>query len=155
SVQGSAIANPFGGLTDAIEEVNNTVETVENVADTFQTITNLSETLGLSDDLNLSIGDSDPVGQVMELYGLWFTEMPSSEQEVATWLITELASNEITSLDALSSSDWFSQKPASEQSQVAETFGKIQTLFDATGQDSSRFLGYASCISDDTSNCSI
>ncbi|MEO1634747.1 MAG: hypothetical protein AAFS04_06675, partial [Cyanobacteria bacterium J06631_9] len=100
-------------------------------------------------------GDSDPVGQVMELYGLWFTDLPSSEQEVATWLITEYTGNEATSFAMVSASEWFLQKPESEQAQVAETFDKIQALFNATEQDSSRFLGYASCVSGGLSSCSI
>lgn len=155
SVHTGAIANPFGGLTNSIEEVNDTVETVENVSDTIQTITNLSNTLGMGDDINLSIGDSDPVGQVMELYGLWFTDLPTSEQEVAAWLISEYAGNEATSFAMVSASEWFLQKPESEQAQVADTFDKIQTLFNATESDSSRFLGYASCVSGGISSCAI
>lgn len=158
-VQAAASANPFGnvmnsvgGVNDTINDVNNTIETVEQTVQTFNSLSNL---LGMDTGFRSSISDSDLTGQVMELYGAWFTDLSSPEQAIATQLITEYAGNQNTSLDMISASSWFLQKPAAEQSQVSDTFGKIQGLLEATGLDSSRFLGYASCVSGGISSCAI
>ena len=159
SMQAAAIANPFGNVMNSVNEVNETVndvnDTVESVEQVVQTFDTLSNLLGMDTGFRSSISDSDPTGQIMELYGAWFTDLSSPEQAIAAQLFTEYAGNQNTSLDIISASSWFLQKPTAEQSQVSDTFGKIQGLLEATGQDSSRFLGYASCVSGGTSSCAI
>jgi len=159
SMQAAAIANPFGNVMNSVNEVNDTVNevnsTVESVEQAVQTFNTLSNLLGMDTGFRSSISDSDPTGQIMELYGAWFTGMSSPEQAIAAQLITEYAGNQNTSMDMISASSWFLQKPAAEQSQVSETFGKIQGLLEATGQDGSRFLGYASCVSGGIGSCAI
>ena len=157
--QAAATANPFGNIMNSVEEVNgtvndvnNTVETVEQIVHTFDS---LSDVLGLGSGISSSVSSADPTGQVMELYGLWFANQQSSEQANLAWLITEYAADQSLSLETVSASSWFSQKPAAEQTQVADTFSKLTSLLEASNQDSSRFLGYASCINTGVASCSI
>lgn len=158
-MQSAATANPFGNIMNSVNEVNETVnevnETVETVEQVVNTFNSLSDVLGLDTGLISSISDSDPTGQVMELYGMWFANQQSSEQANIAWLITEYATNENLSLDVVSATDWFLQKPATEQSQIADTFSKVTSLLDASNEDGNRFLGYASCINAGTASCSI
>ncbi|MGD1898512.1 MAG: hypothetical protein ACFB16_16340 [Phormidesmis sp.] len=155
----AATANPFGNImnsvnevNDTVNEVNDTVNTVEQVVHTFDS---LSSVLGLDTSISSSISDADPTGQVMELYGMWFASQQLSDQENIGWLITEYAANQNMSLETIADSDWFSQKTTAEQTQVADTFSKITSLLEASDQDSSRFLGYASCINAGAASCAI
>jgi len=159
SGQSAAIANPFGNIMNSVNDVNETVNDVNNtintVEQTVQTVNTLSNLLGVDSGLSSSISSSDPTGQIMELYGVWFSDLSSSEQETAAWLITQYALDQSVSLDTIATTAWFLQKSQSEQSQVADTFSKIQQLLAASDQDSSRFLGYASCLSAGMTNCLI
>jgi hypothetical protein len=155
----AATAGPFGNILDSVNEVNNTVnevnETIDTVEQAVNTFNSLSSMLGLDTGISSSISDSDPTGQIMELYGLWFVGQQSLDQENIAWLITQYAANQGTSLETIAASSWFLQKPESEQSRISDAFSKVQSLLEASDQDGSRFLGYASCINARSSDCAI
>jgi len=155
----AATAGPFGNILDSVNEVNSTVnevnETVNTIEQAVHTFNSLSSMLGLDTGVSSSIGDSDPTGQIMELYGIWFANQQSLDQENITWLIAQYAANQSTSLEAIAASSWFLQKPEVEQTRISDAFSKVQSLLEASSQDGNRFLGYASCISARSSDCAI
>ncbi|MGC1307682.1 MAG: hypothetical protein WA885_10660 [Phormidesmis sp.] len=154
STQVSASANPFGGILDAVNQVNRTVNSVDRTINgTRYTINSLSETLGLNSS---AAGNSDdPTTQVLQLYQSWYKDLDASEQETVSWLVMENAKNQVVGFDTVSSSDWFLQKPAADQSQVAATFFQLQSLLDASAQDRNRFLGFAFCVNSGSESCAM
>ena len=155
AAQVSVSANPFNGLMNAVNNVNRTVYSLDRTINgTAYTINSLSETLGL----NLGGGtvdadESDPTGQVLQVYQLWYEDLSASEQETVSWLVMEHARNQAVDFETVSSSDWFLQKPAAEQSQVAASFFKLQNIVEATAQDRSRFLAFAFCVNGGGAEC--
>jgi hypothetical protein len=152
STQVSASANPLGGILDAVNQVNRTVNSVDQTINgTRHTINSLSGTLGLDSS---AAGDSgDPTVQVLQLYQSWYGDLSPTDQETVSWLVMENARNQTVGFDTVSSSDWFLQKPAEEQSQVAATFFQLQSLLDASAQDRNRFLGFAFCVNSGSESC--
>lgn len=152
AMQSSVLANPFGGILNTINQVNGTINAVDRTINgTAYTINSLSETLGISGG---DVGnEDDPTAQVMSLYQTWHSGLAPAEQETVSWLVMEHARNQGVTFDTISESDWFLQKPATEQSQVAATYFKLQSLLDASAQDSNRFLGYAFCVNAGSADC--
>ncbi|MGB3295784.1 MAG: hypothetical protein WBB01_22600 [Phormidesmis sp.] len=157
ATQVSVSANPFGELLNTVNNVNRNVNYLDRTINgTAYTINSLSDTLGLnlgSDGNSVEADASDPTGQVLEVYQLWYEELPASEQETVSWLVMEHARDQDVTFDTVSSSDWFLQKPAAEQSHVAASFFKLQNIIEATAQDRSRFLAFAFCVNGGGSSC--
>ena len=152
SFQTGASANPFGGIINTINQVNGTINSVDRTINgTAYTINSLRDTLGISGGGDAD--ENDPTAQVMSLYESWHSDLSPTEQETVAWLVMEHARNQGVSFDTISQSDWFLQKPVAEQSQVAATFFKLQSLLDASAQDSNRFLGYAFCVNAGGGGC--
>ncbi|MEN8443877.1 MAG: hypothetical protein ABG776_02570 [Cyanobacteria bacterium J06555_13] len=150
----SVSANPFNNILNTINGVNNTVNSIDNTINgTRYTINSLSETLGINSDA--AGGGDDPTGQVLQLYQAWYTDLEPTEQETVSWLVLENAKGQVVTFDTVSSSDWFLQKPVEEQSQVASTFFKLQSLLDASAQDRNRFLGFAFCVNSGNEDCAM
>lgn len=148
AIQAPASAGGFGDLINTVNRVNNTVYSLDRTINgTAYTINSLSETLGLNSKSNRdSIDAEDPTGQVLQVYQLWYDGMPAADQETVSWLVMQHAQNQAVTFDTVATSDWFKQKPAAQQSQVAANFFKLQNILEATAQDRSRFLAYAFCV---------
>lgn len=154
ATQMSASANPFGELLNTVNRVNNTVYYLDRTINgTAYTINSLSNTLGLNLSGDNSISETDETGQVLQVYQLWYEDLSASEKENVSWLVMEHARNQAVSFDTVSSSDWFMQKPATEQSQAAATFFKLENIIEATAQDRSRFLAFAFCVNGGGTSC--
>ena len=153
ATQVSVSANPFDGFMNTINRVNRTVNSLDHTINgTAYTINSLSETLGLNGG-TVSADDSDPTGQVLQVYQLWYEDLSASERETVSWLVMEHARDQAVTFDTVSGSDWFLQKPAAEQSQVAASFFKLQNIIEATAQDRSRFLAFAFCVNGGGAEC--
>ncbi len=155
ATQMSASANPFGELLNTVNSINRNVYYLDRTINgTAYTINGLSNTLGLDLGSNSNaISDSDPTGQVLQVYQLWYQGLPATEQETVAWLVMEHARNQSVTFDTVSGSDWFLQKPAAEQSQVAASFFKLQNIIESTAQDRSRFLAFAFCVNGGATDC--
>ena len=145
AVQVPAFAG-FGDLLNTIDRVNYTVNRLDRTINgTAYTVNSLSNTLGL----NVSEGDisaDDPTGQVLEVYQLWYEDLPAADQETVAWLVMQKAQNQDISFETISSSSWFLQKTPAQQSQAAANFFKLQNITEAAAQEESRFLAFAFCV---------
>ena len=138
----------FGDLINTIDRVNYTVNRLDRTINgTAYTVNSLSNTLGL--DLSSREGEisaDDPTGQVLQVYQLWYEELPSADQENVSWLVMQHAQDQDVSFETVSNSEWFLQKAPAEQSQAAANFFKLQNITEATAQEKSRFLAFAFCV---------
>lgn len=138
----------FGDVLNSINRVNNTVNYLDRTINgTAYTINSLSDTLGL--DLNSeegAIDADDQTGQVLQVYQLWYEDLPAADQENVSWLVMQQAQNQDVTFETVSSSDWFLQKTPAEQSQAASNFFKLQNITEATAQEESRFYAFAFCV---------
>ena len=152
AMQTTALANPFGGLLNTINQVNGTINAVDRTINgTAYTINSLSETLGINS--SEAEAESDPTAQVMSLYETWHSDLSPSEQETVAWLVMEHARNQGVSFDTILASSQFAQMSSTDQSQVAANYFKLQSLLDASAQDSNRFLSYAFCVNGGSTSC--
>ncbi|PZO22230.1 MAG: hypothetical protein DCF25_03260 [Leptolyngbya foveolarum] len=145
----------FGDLLNTIDRVNYTVNRLDRTINgTAYTVNSLSNTLGL----NVREGDisaDDPTGQVLQVYQLWYEELPAADQETVAWMVMQKAQNQDISFETISSSDWFLQKTPAQQSQAAANFFKLQNITEAAAQEESRFLAFAFCVNGGAGSCEI
>ncbi|MGB7084432.1 MAG: hypothetical protein WBD47_02680 [Phormidesmis sp.] len=138
----------FGDFLNTIDRVNGTVNRLDRTINgTAYTVNSLSNTLGL--DLNSqegAIDADDETGQVLQVYQLWYEDLPSADQETVSWLVMQQAQDQEVSFETISSSDWFLQKTPAQQSQAAANFFKLQNITEAAAQEQSRFLAFAFCV---------
>lgn len=138
----------FGDVLNSINRVNGTLNYLDRTINgTAYTINSLSDTLGI--DLNSNEGAidaDDQTGQVLQVYQLWYEELPADEQENVSWLVMQQAQNQDVSFETVSSSDWFLQKTPADQSKTASNFFKLQNITEATAQERSRFYAFAFCV---------
>lgn len=138
----------FGDVLNTIDRVNYNVNRLDRTINgTAYTINSLSNTLGLdSSRTEGAVTADDPTGQVLQVYKLWYEELPAADQETVSWLVMQQAQNQDVSFETVSSSDWFLQKTPAQQSQAASNFFKLQNITEATAQEESRFLAFAFCV---------
>jgi len=138
----------FGDVLNTIDRVNYSVNRLDRTINgTTYTVNSLSNTLGLnSSDTENAVTSDDPTGQVLQVYQLWYEELPAADQENVAWLVMQQAQNQDVSFETVSSSDWFLQKTPAQQSQAASNFFKLQNITEATAQEESRFLAFAFCV---------
>ena len=153
-----ASANPFGGIDETLDTVNDVNATInaldQAINGTGYTLNSLSDILGLNAS-DIFLEDVAAINQLSHVYEIWYGGLPLAEQETVAWLILELAQNEIVTLDMLSTSERFLQMSASEQSQVATTLFQLQSLVEATAQDEVRFLDFAACLNGGSAACAL
>lgn len=138
----------FWNVLDSINQVTNTINYLDNTINgTAYTLNSLGNTLGLNlSDRQDSINAEDPTGQVLQVYQIWYEELPTADQETVSWLVMQHAQNQSVTFETISNSDWFLQKTPTEQSQVAANFFKLQNIIEATAQEKNRFLAFAFCV---------
>ncbi len=138
----------FGDLLNTVNRVNRNVNYLNSTINgTAYTINGLSNTLGL--DLGSredAIDADDQTGQVLQVYQLWYEDLPAADQESVSWLVMQHAQDQDVTFETVSTSDWFLQKTPTEQSQAAANFFKLQDITEATAQEKSRFLAFAFCV---------
>ena len=133
----------FGDVLNTINRVNSNIYYLDRTINgTAYTINSLSNTLGIDAGEDEISAKDDPTGQVLQVYQIWYEEMPAADQETVSWLVMQNAQNQDVSFETISASDWFVQKTPAEQSQVASNFFKLQNIMEATAQDKSRFFGF-------------
>lgn len=136
----------FNDLINTVNRVNNTVYRLDRTINgTAYTINSLSNTLGLNVDED-DISTDDPTGQVLQVYQLWYEDLPAADQENVAWLVMQKAQKQDVSFETVSNSDWFLQKTPEEQSQAASNFFKLENITEAVAQEESRFLAFAFCV---------
>ncbi|MCG6137059.1 MAG: hypothetical protein MET45_20900 [Nostoc sp. LLA-1] len=145
--QRPASANPFRFLQD----INNTIRTIDSTVKTTNTsIQNLSNTLGIQSP---GTNSKDPTQQLLGVYETWYKGLSSSDQEIVAWLVMQHAKSQTVTFETISNSEWFLQKPITDQSQVSSLFFKLQQVIDASAHERSRFLSFAFCVNSGGNNC--
>lgn len=153
-----ASANPFSGILNTINEVNRTIRSTDNaINQTTNNLGSLTNTLGinLGSSGNDTLNETESTDQVLQIYQIWYNGLSSVDQETVSWLVMEHARNQTVTFDTVAASEWFQQKPITEQSQVSATFFQLQEIIDASAQDRNRFLGFAFCVNGGSEACTL
>lgn len=108
-------------------------------------------------ELNREFAGNNPEQQQqrIESYRIWYQGLNQEAKEITSWLVFKASLGDFPSLNTITSSEWFQQKPLQQKQHIILIYRESATHIQASAADADSFFKNSYCIHSSGSSCSL